>query len=248
MRIKKGTGYNALSLPVASRLVLVAAPMEANFYSLACGGGGVCPCSTPILCSCSTTSSLTCSLPTSSSSMSRRSILPRFTASARIARAPIATAPAALAPTPKAPRAVHASPVATRAKATCAPNGGCSTRLAVRILCIVLSFLQPRSSVAGFDPFHHNHDATSRSPARNFLKLRTREVRREPHRRTSGTVKLHSWVTAIGQQGTEAETRRLGVLGLTYRPAPLPSPSAPRPARPQFLLPPRAHRARRCCR
>jgi site-specific DNA recombinase len=34
----------------------------------------------------------------------------------------------------------------------------------------------------------------------------------------------------------------------THRPAPLPSPSAPRPARPQFLLPPRAHRARRCCR
>src|SRR5215218_6916835 len=181
MRIKKGTGYNALSLPVASRLVLVAAPMQANFYSLACGGGGVCPCSTPILCSCSTTSSLTCSLPTSSSSMSRRPILPRFTASARIARAPIATAPAALAPTAKAPRAVHASPVATRAKATCAPNLGCSTRrLALRILCIVLSFLlKPRSSVVDFDPFHHNHDATSRSLTRNFLELRQREVRRK---------------------------------------------------------------------
>src|SRR5215207_1196688 len=128
------------------------------------------------VCSCSTTNSLTCSLPTSSSSMSRRSILPRFTASARIARAPIATAPAALAPTPKAPRAVHASPVATRAKATCAPNLGCATRLAVRVLCIILSFLQPRSSVAGFDPFHHNHDATSRSPARNFRELRQGEV------------------------------------------------------------------------
>src|SRR5215217_1009650 len=180
MRIKKGTGYNALPLPVASRLVLVAAPMEANFYSLACGGG-VCSCSTPILCSCSTTSSLTCSLPTSSSSMSRRPILPRFTASARIARAPIATAPAALAPTAKAPRAVHASPVATRAKATCAPNLGCSTRrLALRILCIVLSFLlKPRSSVVDFDPFHHNHDATSRSLTRNFLELRQREVRRK---------------------------------------------------------------------
>src|SRR5918994_5089822 len=180
MRIKKGTGYNALPLPLASRLVLVAPPIEANFYSLACGGGGgggVCPCSTPILCSCSTTSSLTCSLPTSSSSMSRRPILPRFTASARIARAPIATAPAALAPTAKAPRLVHASPVATRAKATCAPNFGCSIRLALRILCIVLSFLQPRSSVAGFDPFHHNHDATSRSPVRNFKELRQGEVR-----------------------------------------------------------------------
>src|ERR687898_84858 len=161
MRVKKGTGYNALPLPVASRLVLVAAPMEANFYSLACGGGGggggVCSCSTPILCSCSTTSSLTCSLPTSSSSMSRRPILPRFTASARIARAPIATAPAALAPTAKAPRPVHASPVATRAKATCAPNGGCSTRLALRIFFIVLSFL-PHPSAGGIW-FHHKYDA-----------------------------------------------------------------------------------------
>src|SRR5215210_4500326 len=162
--------------PTPSCLVLVAAPMEANFYSLACGGG-VCPCSTSGLCSCSTTSSLTCSRPTSSSSMLRRPILPRFTASARIVRAPIATAPAALAPTAKAPSPVHASPVATRAKATCAPNLGCSTRLALRILCIVLSFLlQPRSSVVDFDPFHHNHDATSRSPARNFLKLRQGEV------------------------------------------------------------------------
>src|SRR5215216_7517487 len=175
--------------PTPSCLVLVAAPMEANFYSLACGGG-VCSCSTPILCSCSTTSSLTCSLPTSSSSMSRRPILPRFTASARIARAPIATAPAALAPTAKAPRPVHASPVATRAKATCAPNFGCSIRLALRILCIVLSFLQPRSSVAGFDPFHHNHDATSRSPVRNFKELRQREVRRIP-------LLLGSWVNKL---------------------------------------------------
>ena len=32
------------------------------------------------------------------------------------------------------------SPVATRANATCLPNGGCSTRLAVRILCTVFSF------------------------------------------------------------------------------------------------------------
>ncbi len=57
-----------------------------------------------------------------------------------MARAPIATAPAALAPTAKAPRPVHASPVATRANATCLPNGGCATRLAVRIFFIVLSF------------------------------------------------------------------------------------------------------------
>src|SRR5215218_927369 len=57
------------------------------------------------VCSCSTTSSLTCSRPTSSSSMLRRSILPRFTRSARIAKAPIAKAPIAVAPTAKAPRA-----------------------------------------------------------------------------------------------------------------------------------------------
>src|SRR5215208_4245757 len=41
----------------------------------------------------------------------------------------------------------------------------------------------------------------------NFLELRTREVRRKPHRRTSGSVKLHSWVTALGQQGTEPDLR-----------------------------------------
>jgi len=30
-------------------------------------------------------------------------------------------------------------------------------------------------------------------------------------------VKLHSWITALGQQGTEAEPRRLGVLRLTHQ-------------------------------
>ena len=98
------------------------------------------------VCSCSTTSSRRCNRPTSSSSMVRCLILARLTARARIARAPIATAPAALAPTAKAPRLVHPSPVATRANATCLPNGGCSTCLAFRFLT-VLSF--PRfSSVA----------------------------------------------------------------------------------------------------
>ena len=29
-------------------------------------------------------------------------------------------------------------------------------------------------------------------------------------------MKLHSWISALGQQGTEAEPGRLGVLGLTY--------------------------------
>src|SRR5215207_5050064 len=193
MRIKKGTGYNALPLPVASRLVLVAAPMEANFYSLACGGGGgVCSCSTPILCSCSTTSSLTCSLPTSSSSMLRRSILPRFTASARIARAPIASAPTALAPTAKAPRAVHASPVATRANATCAPNGGCSFRLAVRIFFTVLSFPTRLEKTLGANRLHHKHDATVRSPAPNFRELRHETEFAESPFHALGCINLES--------------------------------------------------------
>src|SRR5215210_906398 len=147
------------------------------FYSLSCGGE-VCSCSTPILCSCSTTSSLTCSRPTSSSSISKRWILPRFTASARIAKAPIANAPTALAPTPKAPRAVHASPVATRANATCAPNGRCSFGLALCIFFTVLSFPTRLEKTLGANPFHHKHDATVRSPAPNFLELRKAEVLR----------------------------------------------------------------------
>src|SRR5215211_2029976 len=154
------------------------------FYSLSCGGE-VCSCSTPILCSCSTTSSLTCSRPTSSSSISKRWILPRFTASARIAKAPIANAPTALAPTPKAPRAVHASPVATRANATCAPNGRCSFGLALCIFFTVLSFPTRLEKTLGANPFHHKHDATVRSPAPNFRELRKREVRRIPIPRTS---------------------------------------------------------------
>ena len=63
----------------------IEAQEKARTYPLSCGG--VCPCST--------TSSLTCSRPTSSSSISRRWILPRFTASARIATAPAALAPSA---------------------------------------------------------------------------------------------------------------------------------------------------------
>src|SRR3954469_20619711 len=98
--------------------------------------------------------------------MSRRWILPRFTASARIAKAPIATAPAALAPTAKAPRLVHPSPVATRAKATCAPKGGCPFRLAMRLFFIVLSVPTPLEETPGANPFHHKHDATQPSPAR----------------------------------------------------------------------------------
>jgi hypothetical protein len=110
--------------------------------------------------------------------MSRRWILPRFTASARIAKAPIAIAPTALAPTSKAPRAVHASPVATRAKATCAPNGGCSFRLAVRISFTVLSFPTRLEKPLGANPLHHEHDATVLSPAPIFRELREGEVRR----------------------------------------------------------------------
>ena len=53
-------------------------------------------------------------------------------------------------------------------------------------------------------------------PLKNVIELRTREVLREPDRRTSGSVKLHTWVTALGQQGTKAEPGRLGVFRLTH--------------------------------
>jgi hypothetical protein len=38
----------------------------------------------------------------------------------------------------------------------------------------------------------------------NFVELRYGEVRRMHHAPTSGSVKLHSWVTTLGQHGTEA--------------------------------------------
>ena len=50
--------------------------------------------------------------------------------------------------------------------------------------------------------------ALSLDEASTFRELRQSEVRRTRHRRTSGSVKLHSWVTAFGQQGTEAERGR----------------------------------------
>jgi hypothetical protein len=34
--------------------------------------------------------------------------------------------------------------------------------------------------------------------------------------RSSGSVKVYSWVTTLGQQGTEAEPGRLGVFKLMY--------------------------------
>ena len=55
----------------------------------------------------------------------------------------------------------------------------------------------------------------------DFRELRQCEVRRARERRTSGTVELHSWVSALREQGTEAEPGRLGVLGLTYPSRPL---------------------------
>src|SRR5215216_2445152 len=83
------------------------------------------------LCSCSTTNSLTCSLSTSSSPMLRRSILPLFISSARIARAPMARAPSAPAP-------VATRPIATRSKAACLPEAEWFFRVAVRFLTILL--------------------------------------------------------------------------------------------------------------
>ena len=51
----------------------------------------------------------------------------------------------------------------------------------------------------------------------NFLVRPKAEVRRMHHGRASGSVKLHSWIATLDQQGAEAETGRLGVLGLTRR-------------------------------
>src|SRR5687767_15874730 len=47
----------------------------------------------------------------------------------------------------------------------------------------------------------------------NFLERRYGEVRRTHHRRTSGSVKLHSWVTTLGQQGTEVQGGRSSTSG-----------------------------------
>src|SRR5215208_4250189 len=46
----------------------------------------------------------------------------------------------------------------------------------------------------------------------NFGELRKGEVRRTHHRRISGSVKLHSWVTTLGQQGTEPDLRIYAVV------------------------------------
>jgi hypothetical protein len=50
------------------------------------------------------------------------------------------------------------------------------------------------------------------------------------HGRASGSVKLHSWIAALGQQDAEAEPGRLGVLELTRR---------------RWPSPPQIHRRRR---
>src|SRR5215213_7929118 len=56
---------------------------------------------------------------------------------------------------------------------------------------------------------HHSSNAAVLCASKlNFRELRQSEVRRTRHRRTSGSVKVHSWVTAFGQQGTEAERGR----------------------------------------
>src|SRR5215203_4004019 len=93
------------------------------------------------VCSCSTTNSLTCRVPTSNSSMLRRSILPLLIAKARIARAPMARAPKAPAPTaraPSAPAPVATRPIATRPKAACLPGAEWFFLFSVRFLTILL--------------------------------------------------------------------------------------------------------------
>src|SRR5919107_1539117 len=49
----------------------------------------------------------------------------------------------------------------------------------------------------------------------NFVELRHGEVRRTHHRRTSGSVKLHSWVTTLGQQDTEVQDGSSSTLWCT---------------------------------
>jgi hypothetical protein len=46
----------------------------------------------------------------------------------------------------------------------------------------------------------------------NFRELRKGEVRRIHHGRTSGSVKVHCWVTTLGQQGTEVQDGRSSTL------------------------------------
>ena len=47
----------------------------------------------------------------------------------------------------------------------------------------------------------------------NFVELRKGEVSRMHHAPTSGSVKLHSCVTTLGQQGTEVQGGRSSTLG-----------------------------------
>ena len=51
----------------------------------------------------------------------------------------------------------------------------------------------------------------------NFLELRKPEVQlwRVQRGRTSGSVELHSWITALGQQDTEVQDGRSSTLGCT---------------------------------
>src|SRR5829696_3839672 len=51
-----------------------------------------------------------------------------------------------------------------------------------------------------------------RSYARNFREWRKDQLRRIHHGRTSGSLKLHSWVTTLGQQGTEPDLRIYAVV------------------------------------
>jgi hypothetical protein len=51
-----------------------------------------------------------------------------------------------------------------------------------------------------------------------FLELRIGQGAFCELRLTSGSVKLHSWVTTPGKQGTEAEPGPLGVFSLIRQP------------------------------
>src|SRR5918994_675304 len=59
------------------------------------------------------------------------------------------------------------------------------------------------------------------------------EVRRMHHAPTSGSVKLHSWISALGQQGTEVQDGKSSTLGCMS----LYAPDSLEPTRFTHLLP-----------
>src|SRR5215210_7493340 len=61
----------------------------------------------------------------------------------------------------------------------------------------------------------------------NFVELRLDEVRRIHHGRNSDSVKLHSWLTTLGQQGTEVQSGSSSNLGCMSRSTPITTTALP---------------------